>query len=84
MSFLSKLNPLSWIKDLLFSNYVGGFIRHGLTWFGGMMVSIGWATPEHMEGVTGSLGDWLLSPEFMGGVMTVIGVVASVKNKKDK
>jgi len=75
MSLLSKLNPLSWVKEALVSDYVGGLLRHALTAVGVFLVNSAGA-PE-------SFARLLVSPEFVGGVLAIVtSLVASVSNKK--
>jgi len=82
MSLLSKLNPIQWIKDALVSDYVGGLIRHGLTFVGAFLVAKGLAAPEVAGEATSALYRLLTSPEFIGGLMSIFGYGGSVANKK--
>lgn len=82
MSWLSKLNPLNWIKDLLVSDYVGGLLRHALTALGVVLVRSGLATQPVADNAVQALMALLLSPEFVGGIIAfVTGWGSSVANK---
>lgn len=75
MSWLSKLNPFTWLKDLLVSDYVGGQLRHWLGIIGAYVVA-SYGAPQ-------SFAELLVSPEFVGGVVAIVtAIVSSVANKK--
>lgn len=80
---LSKLNPVELLKKALLSRYVGGIIRHALTWVGGYLVMKNLATQEQAETAMRHLTALLTSPEFLAGVAaSITGLGASVKEKK--
>lgn len=83
MSWLSKLNPLKWIKDALVSDYVGGLLRHALTAVGVFLVAKGWGSREAVDGAVNGLLVLLTDPAFVGGIVSFFtGWGASVANKK--
>lgn len=72
---LFTLNPINWIKDALVSDYVGGWVRHGLTALGAYLLS-------HAL-VAQSFVDIIVSKDFVGGVISIASaLVASAVNKK--
>lgn len=90
MSLLSKLNPWRWIKEALISDYVGGWLRHGLTALGSIMLM-------HKLGSTELVLNWVdatialvTDSTFLQGVLEILtglgaiagGIAASVTNKK--
>lgn len=81
MSFLDSINPVNWIKKILVSDYVGGAIRHALTFIGGWLVAKGLATPEVADQAANSILKLLTSEQFIGGIIGAVGYFSSVKNK---
>jgi hypothetical protein len=82
MGILDSINPVNWVKKLLVSDYVGGLIRHGLTFLGGWLVAKGLAAPEVADQATNALLKLLTDEKFIGGLISVFGIVASAANKK--
>lgn len=90
MSFLSKLNPLKWIKDLLISDYVGSALRHVLTAFGAILLTYKLGSAELVTAWVDATIALVTSHEFLSQVLELVtgvsalvgGLAASVKNKK--
>lgn len=71
---LFSLNPITWVKDSLVSDYVGGLVRHALTALGGYLI-------DHAL-VSQPFVDLLTSPTFIGGLISILtALIASVTNK---
>lgn len=83
MGILDSINPVNWLKKILVSDYVGGALRHGLTFLGGWLVAKGLATPEVTEEATNALIRLLTDERFIGGLLSVFGLFASAANKKE-
>lgn len=79
---LGKLNPVELLRKALLSKYLGGVVRHLLTWVGGYLVMKNLATQEQADTAMHALTALLTSPEFLTGVLaSVTGLGASVKQK---
>lgn len=80
MSFLSKLNPLNWIKELLISDYVGGVVRHALTAFAAALVASHFASPAVL---VDAIYTFVTSKEFYEALIALVAALGgSVANKK--
>lgn len=80
-----KLNPMNLITKALLSKYVGGVIRHVLTWVGGYLVMKNLATQSQADTAMGELIKLFTSPEFLAGLAaSLTGLGASVKEKKER
>jgi len=83
MKIFSKLN--TWIKALLLSKYIGGQVRHGLTFVAGFLIAKGLASAEQAAEVVNTLSNLLTSPDFIGGVIALLGGSgASILEKKNR
>lgn len=72
-----SLNPIKWLQSLLFSNYVGGFVRTALAILSGWLVSKGVATDQQASELS------KLLTEILPGVMSaLLAYGASVVNKQ--
>ena len=67
----------NWIKKLLLSNYLGGFIRTALAGLSGFLIAKGIANPEQAENLTKAIMDML--PNL---VPIIVAYVSSIMNKK--
>ena len=67
----------NWLKKLLLSNYVGGFIRTALATLGGYLVAKGIATAEQAESLSKAILDIL--PNL---VPIIVAFISSMLNKK--
>lgn len=83
MSFFSKLNPLNWIKDILVSDYVGGFLRHVVTFIGSYLATKGLGDVQYINDWTEATVKLLTDPQFVTGVVAIVSSYgASIANKK--
>lgn len=83
MSFLSKLNPLNWIKELLISDFVGGAIRHALTAFAATLTTLHFASPEVANNLANAIYEFVTSKEFYEALIALVAALGgSVANKK--
>lgn len=83
MSFLSKLNPLNWIKELLISDYVGGVVRHALTAFAAVLVASHFASPAVAQSLVDAIYTFVTSKEFYEALIALVAALGgSVANKK--
>lgn len=88
---LFSLNPIKWIKDLLISDYVGGWLRHAVT-------GLGFILTAHHLGADDAIARWVAatielvtSSEFLKGLAEMVlgmggiagGLWASAANKRD-
>ncbi len=72
-----SFNPISWIKSLLFSNYVGGFVRSAILIMSGFLVSKGIANQDQANQLSALL------TEILPGVLSaILAYGASIVNKK--
>jgi len=62
---------------------IEGFLRHILTFGGGFLVAEGLASPEQFDQLKSSF-DILMSPETIGAVTTIVGVLWSVFSRSKK
>lgn len=64
----------NWLKRLLLSNYIGGFIRTALAALGGYLVAKGIATAEQAETLSKAILDILpnLIPIFSAWLFSII------------
>lgn len=85
MSWIQKLNPINWLKSALISDYVGGLIRHGLTFIAGALVVSGLASQEAADQAAQALINLLTDEQFMSGLIALVsGLAASAANKKSE
>ena len=85
MSWLQKLNPINWIRSALISDYVGMFLRHGLTLGAGILVAAGLASQEVADQAAISLINLLTDEKFISGIVALVsGLAASAANKKSE
>ena len=83
MSILDKLNPLKWIKDILVSDYVGGFLRHTVQFIGGYLTVHSLGAESHVDGWVKAKTDLLTDPQFIAGIIaSVTAYGSSIVNKK--
>lgn len=67
----------SWLKKLLLSNYIGGFIRTALAALGGYLVARGIATAEQAESLAKAILD--IIPNL---VPIIVAYLSSFANKQ--
>lgn len=83
MSIFSKLNPLNWIKDLLVSDYVGGFLRHAVTFIGSYLTTKGLGDVQYINDWVEATVKLLTDPQFIAGIVALVSSYgASIVNKK--
>ena len=69
----------NWLKKILLSNYIGGFIRTALAAFGGYLVAKGIASQEQADTLIKAILDML--PNL---IPLIVAYASSVINKKIK
>lgn len=70
---------IEYLKNLFIGKYLGLMVRHGLTAFGGFLIAQKVAPPEVVEMFVKSGIE-----VFSGGLIIVVGLIASFLNKKVK
>lgn len=66
------------LKQFLTKEVIQGVMRHGLTTLGGILIAKGMTSPEKVDSVTKAV----TSPECIGAIITLIGVIKSCLAKQ--
>lgn len=77
------LNPITWVKNALISDYIGGAVRHLMTFTGAFLIGHHMASPDVANEWSAATVKLLTDPQFWVGVGTIVtSYGSSIANKK--